>query len=604
MRIRSARVLNYKSFRDSGDVSLSPHMNVVVGANNSGKSAFLEAFLINSKPPKPYRSENQAADDAGEQTSLGQFEIVFSGAYIRLFLRNTGSRLTYQTNARDYDVATQKAIDLLDQDDKIGRIETGTGRSFSKNSTQLYLKNQPTPNANFYSVRISINKSNETNYENAGNGSGDDVVESIAGSFWSSIYMFSAERMNIGEYAAVGEKILQPGALNLPACLNDLQANPDRLREFAAHVNSIFPTIKHVSVVTVGQFFHIRIWMADTKSQREDLAFPLKDCGTGVSQVLAILYVVMTAPTGVIIIDEPGSFLHPGAARRLIDIIKSYDRHQYIISTHSADLISVSGVENIHHVSWANGESSVSVIPANELDRMREVLSDLGVSFSDVFGHDKVVWVEGETEESCFPLLASVDGVGPKVAWRKVAATADFEPSRKSKHRELVLSIYQRLTGLKTLMPVAVAFSFDRETLTAKQMSDLINQSEGKISFIGRRTYENYLLHAAAIAAVASAEDGFGTITPQRVVDWVKKNGSTFAKSMADNPLSDSNWMVACDAPKLLKSLFADLSEARVEYRKTRHSRLLTQWLIENDRPAIEELIKYVQILGESAANT
>lgn len=49
----------------------------------------------------------------------------------------------------------------------------------------------------------------------------------------------------------------------------------------------------------------------------------LAESDTGIGQVLAILYVVIMAKYNqVIIIDEPQSFLHPGAVRKLIEILK------------------------------------------------------------------------------------------------------------------------------------------------------------------------------------------------------------------------------------------------------------------------------------------
>lgn len=274
----------------------------------------------------------------------------------------------------------------------------------------------------------SINESDEIEFQFLG--SQDDNINDIASSKMATdVYVFRAERLGIGKYSSLGEEKLASNAANLAQVLNTMRSkNPIRYRRYCNHVNEIFPTIRDIKIIPSSTAHEAEIFVSKSEPtlERDDLDFSLEHSGTGVSQVLAILYVVMTSPAGVIVIDEPNSFLHPGAARRLIEIIKFYDHHQYIISTHSADLINASGVKDIHHVTWSNGESSVEVIPSTQLDQMRGVLSDLGVSFSDVFGHDKVVWVEGETEETCFPLLAAVDGIGPKIAWRKVSATSDF----------------------------------------------------------------------------------------------------------------------------------------------------------------------------------
>src|SRR5208283_5819881 len=100
-----------------------------------------------------------------------------------------------------------------------------------------------------------------------------------------------------------------------------LQHNAARFRELNKQLNAILPQVRWVSVRSVDQSqVEIVVWAHDPESQREDLAVPLLESGTGIAQVLAILYVVMTSERGqAIIIDEPQSFLHPGAARKLID---------------------------------------------------------------------------------------------------------------------------------------------------------------------------------------------------------------------------------------------------------------------------------------------
>ena len=57
-------------------------------------------------------------------------------------------------------------------------------------------------------------------------------------------------------------------------------------------------------------------------------------------------------------------------------------------------------------------------------------------------------------------------------------------------------------------MPPALAFSFDREGRTEKEMADIRRQSDGRVHFLHRRMFENYLLDPEAIAAVLSQVTG------------------------------------------------------------------------------------------------
>ena len=87
--------------------------------------------------------------------------------------------------------------------------------------------------------------------------------------------------------------------------------------------------------------------MSAEESARDDLPHSLSECGTGVGQVLAILYVVMRSTGDVICIDEPNSFLHPGAAKALVEILNEQQEHQYIIGTHSPEVIVASRPERL-----------------------------------------------------------------------------------------------------------------------------------------------------------------------------------------------------------------------------------------------------------------
>jgi AAA15 family ATPase/GTPase len=48
MNLVSIRVKSYKSFVDSGEMLFSNRNNVIVGVNNSGKTALLEALTLNT----------------------------------------------------------------------------------------------------------------------------------------------------------------------------------------------------------------------------------------------------------------------------------------------------------------------------------------------------------------------------------------------------------------------------------------------------------------------------------------------------------------------------------------------------------------------------
>lgn len=151
------------------------------------------------------------------------------------------------------------------------------------------------------------------------------IAYKIFNLFRNRIYRFHAERLNVGSCSYGKNSELKADASNLAEVLHLLpNKDPQKFNRFNNYILTIFPQIAAISVPAKDDStVEIRVWSIEAaKNSREDLTFPLSACGTGISQVLAILYVVLTSQyPRTIIIDEPQSFLHPGAAKKLVEIL-------------------------------------------------------------------------------------------------------------------------------------------------------------------------------------------------------------------------------------------------------------------------------------------
>lgn len=405
----------------------------------------------------------------------------------------------------------------------------------------------------------------------------------------SRIYAFRAERMNVSTSSIFGSSELEPNASNLACVLHLLQAsNISKFRRYVSAINAVFPHVKQITVppVSGGSSARILVWSVDPDTERDDLAVPLSESGTGIGQVLAILYVVLTADTPrIIIIDEPQSFLHPGAVRKLIGILQQYPQHQYIITTHSPTVVTATHPDTILLVRRTDSESVIDELDPAHAEQVQLLLLEVGARLSDVFGAENILWVEGQTEEMCFPEILQRICKRPLFGTEiiGVAATGDFDARRP----RAAFEIYRRLSRGRGVLPPALGFIFDREQRNQRERDDLIRESDGTVHFLPRRMYENYLLRPEAVAAVCSGTEGFreSPVTADEVSVWVdtkKWDRKYFGRVVVEGQRSDTLWYQNIDGAKLLHDLFAELSEHRVTFQKTRHSVELTRWLIEH----------------------
>jgi hypothetical protein len=313
----------------------------------------------------------------------------------------------------------------------------------------------------------------------------------------------------------------------------------------------------------------VAIWNTDARLKREDLAISLADSGTGIGQVLAILYVVVTADSPrIICIDEPNSFLHPGASRALLRILKRFPSHQYVISTHSPEIISELSNARLIRLTQREGRTIVEQLPAGSMDALRAALADVGAKMSDVLGFEHLLWVEGPSDADTFSLLSSqwFPDLAATLAFLPVKHTSDFDGNSAAN----TAHIYRQVSSMGAPMPPNVRFLFDREGRTDSEIQSLQNEFKDQARFLPRRMLENYFLEPTAIASViASLESQDRSAIEVSVRDWIESKGCDSKYGAKDEtPLSQS-WAAKVHAGKLLKDLFGALTEERHEYRKT-----------------------------------
>ncbi|TKB56947.1 MAG: chromosome segregation protein SMC [Nitrospira sp.] len=610
MRICSFKIKKYKSFLEPRELIFEEGINLIVGQNNVGKTALLEALSL-SFSGKPHRSQLTAQTSTAliDPLSSARVKLAVSGAELRELLLGCGGEFnvpvqTEQSTPRQDGISALEAI--LARDETHFTLELNAPQG---SAAQFFVKDYPThglypATKQFHRITPSPDR---TSFYAVGTQKTTEQAEFgvvVASFLRSRIYRFDAQRVGSGSCGFGHNAVMHPTANNLPEVLNILQSNALLFQDFNELVHRIFPSIFRVSVRPVGNgILEILVWTDGPQSRREDLAIQLSESGTGVGQALALLYVVLTSKySQTILIDEPSSFLHPAAARKLIEILKEFPQHQYIIATHSSEILRAASPATMTLIRWERPQSVIELVDAGKLSGIRKCLMEVGAKLSDVFGADRILWVEGDTEEECFSLLLAGHrtAVGANIVG--VKHTGDF--SSKRIPVETIVGIYEKLSQGDAYLPPAVGFVFDRESRTEAQMNDIMARSQNKVRFLPCRMYENYLLVPTALIALMNSLPDFSQtpIAVEQVTAWMTSNGGSAKYLSAPQQsiaVTDLEWLRTVDGANLLIDLFQDLSGARHIYNKTDHSVQLTEWLLKNDPGVLQELKTFlVEILS------
>ncbi len=595
MRFESIHITNYKGFDDTGRIPLHPHTNVLIGQNSAGKSAFLEAFDFSkgSVANMPHRTLRRPYF-GGISTFL--FEIVEHGSELVGFAvrTNTAFSLRIADGGGNGDQVSAK---FRTSDVRLhGKWSPGQG-GFQE--PHLWIGNDALRLNNGAVVVLTPNPT-QTEMINNTSGGAANVLPIYWTAAAAKVFTFKAERYRIGHSAIAPNPMLQADASNLAGCLADLRKNRRQYDTYVELVQSVLPQVADIGVAPYpggGGNVEIQIYNAKTDDPR--MGIPLNDCGTGVAQVMAILYVIHTYKSAVIVIDEPNTFLHPAATKCLMRIMRQRTNFQFVVTSHSAEVIAALGPEHVLDVRWnhENGHTQIISREARSLATKRALMSNLGISFADVFGSDKIIWTEGATEAACFDLLldASDDARPQGLTFLAMPFASKSDQKNKSDVIEF-FAVLTRVSEGAALWPSSTWFSFDPERRTSAQLTEIDKLSGDRTTFLPRRTYENYLLHPTALAALLARLDKDGVYSAETVEDWIAANKGTHRKGAT----TSADFDIEGDAASLLKAMFSALSETRAQYGKVEHGAWLTEWLLKNDKPFVRELIQHVADLAKS----
>lgn len=623
MHFSSITLKNHKSFWNETEVPLEKGINFLVGPNNSGKTAILRRLELaedaeHHRSPESLPNKGDShLDEPSIQTSLeverseliqilsrGTFHLAASGG-------SGGSNLgrSFETWLEAKEVV-EFVLTGARADTLVNLSSLGYHGDLKEEQDELTFGSQGQHSR--YRLR---SRAPRLQHEHSGHGSiNRHFVQKIRDTLRDSRnYRFDAVRP-IGAKTDVTEpNELRKDASNLAVCIQNLggESKYSKLNEL---IRRVFPDVYEVVSSPQGN----KQTRIDIRKfpDRPDLDIPLSECGSGLGQVLAILYLLVTSTTSrIILIDEPASFLHPDAARALMQILREYaDQHQFIIATHSPVILSAVPDASIVYVGIEDGVSYTEQIDPADNRHLQQVLGGLGARLSDLFGAENIIWVEGETEEQCFPLIIEemFGGMPYGTTLRQVLHTGDLDGS----DAERVYRIYQNLSEGRALLPRAVAYVFDREDKTEKEIEDLERRAnagtggEDNLFFLDARMYENYILDAEALHH-AIRENAF---VPDDVSEGIALED---VQPRLDDVL-EARWKDFCDDEGIddptdekrrqrwrKKDLHAAdaiaevLAEWKLNHRKPVYGRLMTEWLLENEPDRLQPLADQIEAIFE-----
>ncbi|MCF2206202.1 AAA family ATPase [Halobacterium salinarum] len=424
MELLNLDIQGYKSIRGNQSLEIN-ELNVLLGENNVGKSSIIDALqdyqdifpVANEKSSEWAHNRNTGKESLGEIRF--ELEFLLSKEEHREFLEGV---------SEDGQLGERRRERWLDNGD-LRRIEHELILRSQRDPTSLlggesnmysYYKNQKVPlrkgdlqngkYINFNKIASEGLADEPTDAEPLTSKSRpwtnlkDVMEESIEG--WNFIEAF---RNPEGMVEARRDLDLNGDGENLSQVLltlrgekgDDFKRISEEYADIMAGVDGIRAPLPEENQTTIV-----------VDEEQYNTGFDLDDISAGSKEVLTLItkIILSETDTDLLLIEEPELHLHPGAERKILDLINDelVDKcPQVVLSTHSSIFVHHLNVENVYRVKRDEGTkiqpTSTSAVGAD--------LRELGYEYAGMFQSEAVVLVEGMTDRVALQYIGKECGL-------------------------------------------------------------------------------------------------------------------------------------------------------------------------------------------------
>ncbi|MCY1137112.1 AAA family ATPase [Actinoplanes sp. Pm04-4] len=218
--------------------------------------------------------------------------------------------------------------------------------------------------------------------------------------------------------------------------------------------------------------------------------------GSGVREALRLILDVRFNSPDILLVEEPEVHLHPALELNMLQFLSQQSTTaQVFLTTHSTNFLDAADTSNIYLVTRGD---STSVRQLTQDESEAEIPKELGLRLSSVFMYDRLVFVEGPSDEAILREFAFK--LGLNLSKRSIGFVS-MGGARNSAH-----FANSSTMELLSRRQVRSWFVIDRDERSESEVERLLRMSPetATLHVLARRELENFLLDEEALAAFIS----------------------------------------------------------------------------------------------------
>ena len=405
MKISSLSFKNFKTFRDEESFAEIKDVNFIIGPNGVGKTNVRIGLETIKKMFYGSQIPAQSSFDKNDEEAVLSITFKLTKNERRQILvsvnmdptNNSEKYLQYVRYSVWYK-ANMKSRESISVDSIHEGLREGIVLIYNGNTPQFQTSDLHKIITNVSTSDMGSVNSNVNNMETALRQYNLPILELFEKAFEKIVHVPS-QRISANTASPREQQEISPDGNSL---LNELHTSFQNSRgkrdSYEQNVKRITPHIKEINTPIKGSNITIEI--------REDgLVNPIRhdELSNGYHQSLILTNIIQNSSPKIIFLEEPELHLHAKSQKELLCLIRENSKHQFFIETHSPIFTGLSESETTFLISKNKGASSVLTISS---DNIAQIKYQLGLAHSDIYEHDFVCFVEGESEREAFSIIA------------------------------------------------------------------------------------------------------------------------------------------------------------------------------------------------------
>jgi hypothetical protein len=214
--------------------------------------------------------------------------------------------------------------------------------------------------------------------------------------------------------------------------------------------------------------------------------------GAGIREALRLILDYEFAQPAILLVEEPEIHLHPALETSMMRYLKKIGaQSQIFITTHSTNFLDTAEMKNVY-LTTRNESTKIELIDAAEAEVA--IPRELGIRLSSLFMFDRLVFVEGPSDEEVIREWASTLHINLSQACVGFVQMGGV--------RNLAHFAAEKTLSFLTKRQVRMWFLIDKDEKDAPEINRLTSglTEQARVVVLERRELENYLIAPRALA--------------------------------------------------------------------------------------------------------